>query len=68
MAIANCLLESPFQRYFHSEPQVMATELLLHEKVPAGLRVEPEPYIDRPASALTAPCAHGHVPAQSLPN
>jgi cyclic beta-1,2-glucan synthetase len=72
MAIANCLLESPFQRHFHSEPQVMATELLLHEKVPVGLRVEPEPYIERDieraAGARTAPCAHGHVPAESLPN
>jgi cyclic beta-1,2-glucan synthetase len=51
MAIANCLLESPFQRFFHSEPQVMATELLLHEKVPIGLRVELEPYLAPPAGA-----------------
>jgi cyclic beta-1,2-glucan synthetase len=40
MAVTNRLLGSPFQRYFHDNPQVMATELLLHEKVPAGLTVE----------------------------
>jgi hypothetical protein len=40
MAVTNRLLGSPFQRYFHANPQVMATELLLHEKVPAGLTVE----------------------------
>jgi len=68
MAIANCLLESPFQRLFHSEPQVMATELLLHEKVPVGVEVEPELRLEPLASAQRAPCAHGHVPAQSLPN
>ena len=41
MAVTNRLLRSPFQRYFHCEPQVIATELLLHERAPAGLRVEP---------------------------
>jgi cyclic beta-1,2-glucan synthetase len=36
MAIANLLLDNPLRHYFHAEPQVLATELLLHERVPAG--------------------------------
>ncbi len=32
LAITNLLLEKPFQRWFHSDPRVRATELLLHEK------------------------------------
>jgi cyclic beta-1,2-glucan synthetase len=35
LAIANLLADNPIQEYFHSEPQVLATELLLHERVPA---------------------------------
>jgi cyclic beta-1,2-glucan synthetase len=34
LAIANLLFGNPFQRYFHAEPHVLATELLLHERVP----------------------------------
>lgn len=36
LAVANLLFDNPFQRYFHAEPQVLATELLLHVRVPAG--------------------------------
>lgn len=36
MAIANLLFDNPLRQYFHAEPQVLATELLLHERVPAG--------------------------------
>ena len=36
LAIANLLFDNPLQHYFHSEPQVMATQLLLHERVPAS--------------------------------
>ena len=36
LAIANLLCDNPLQRYFHSEPQVMATELLLHERLPVA--------------------------------
>jgi cyclic beta-1,2-glucan synthetase len=32
LAIANLLAGKPFQRWFHSDPRVRATELLLHEK------------------------------------
>ena len=42
LAIANVLFDNPFQRYFHAEPYVLATELLLHERVPAGLVTEVE--------------------------
>ena len=34
LAICNLLFDNPMQRYFHAEPQVLATELLLHERVP----------------------------------
>jgi len=52
LAIANLLLRSPFQRYFHAEPQVMATELLLHERCPAGLHVESEPELEPAVTTL----------------
>jgi hypothetical protein len=45
MAVANRLLDRPFQQYFHTEPQVMATELLLQERIPGGMKVETEPVI-----------------------
>ena len=34
LAVCNLLTQSSLQRWFHQEPRVMATELLLHEKVP----------------------------------
>ncbi len=34
LAIANLLFGNPFQKCFHAEPHVLATELLLHERVP----------------------------------
>ncbi len=40
LAICNLLYNCPFQRYFHSEPQVVATELLLHERVPSTMPVD----------------------------
>ena len=36
LAVVNLLLDRPFPRYFHAEPQVRATERLLHERVPAA--------------------------------
>ncbi|MBV9504704.1 MAG: hypothetical protein JO323_06825 [Acidobacteriia bacterium] len=41
LAIVNLLHSSPLQQYFHSEPQVMATELLLHERLPSTAVAEP---------------------------
>jgi hypothetical protein len=34
LAACNLLFDNPIQRCFHAEPQVLATELLLHERVP----------------------------------
>ncbi|HLI85084.1 MAG TPA: glucoamylase family protein [Bryobacteraceae bacterium] len=45
LAIVNLLFDHPFQQYFHAEPQVMATELLLHERAPSAA-------LDEPAIAL----------------
>ena len=42
LAACNLLFNHPIQQYFHSEPQVMATELLLHERVPSSVVVEAE--------------------------
>ncbi len=42
LAACNLLFDNPIQRYFHAEPQVMATELLLNERVPTGIEVDRE--------------------------
>lgn len=49
LAICNLLFDCPMQRYFHAEPHVLATELLLHERLPAAVVAEAEP------AALPAP-------------
>ncbi|MCW5978201.1 MAG: hypothetical protein KIT09_08990 [Bryobacteraceae bacterium] len=41
LAIANAVMTGRVQRYFHAEPAVQATELLLQEKTPAVLEAEP---------------------------
>lgn len=48
LAVCNLLFDQPFQHYFHAEPQVLATELLLHERIPAAMQVEKE---DAPVNA-----------------
>ncbi|HUO31525.1 MAG TPA: glucoamylase family protein [Bryobacteraceae bacterium] len=40
LAITNVLFGNPMRQYFHREPQVLATELLLHERVPAAALAE----------------------------
>jgi cyclic beta-1,2-glucan synthetase len=40
LSVCNLLFEEPMQRYFHAEPQVMATELLLHERVPSVISID----------------------------
>lgn len=40
LAVVNLLFDNPLQRYFHAEPHVLATELLLHERVPTGSLAE----------------------------
>jgi hypothetical protein len=42
LAACNLLFDNPFQRYFHAEPQVMATELLLHERLPSTVAAQAE--------------------------
>jgi hypothetical protein len=42
LAIVNVLFNNPMQRYFHAEPHVVATELLLHERVPAAALADPD--------------------------
>jgi cyclic beta-1,2-glucan glucanotransferase len=54
LAVCNLLTESSLQRWFHLEPQVMATELLLHEKVPFEAPEETGP-ADRPQQSLHNP-------------
>jgi cyclic beta-1,2-glucan synthetase len=48
LAICNLLFNQPFQHYFHAEPQVLATELLLHERIPAAMQVEKEEPLPKP--------------------
>jgi hypothetical protein len=43
LSLANVLFDWPMQRYFHAEPQVLATELLLHERVPTAVVAEADP-------------------------
>jgi len=43
LAITNLLFDNQIQQYFHAEPQVMATELLLHERVPDVATAAPRP-------------------------
>jgi cyclic beta-1,2-glucan synthetase len=42
LAICNLLFDNPLQNYFHAEPQVLATELLLNERLPASVTAEAE--------------------------
>jgi cyclic beta-1,2-glucan synthetase len=42
LSVCNLLFDNPMQQYFHREPQTMATELLLHERVPRAVAAEPE--------------------------
>jgi len=60
VALTNALAGRPWQRRFHAEPMVRATELLLHERIPRRLVYQqpqaasaeealPDPEIERPA-------------------
>jgi cyclic beta-1,2-glucan synthetase len=42
LAACNLLFDDRMQHYFHAEPQVLATELLLHERVPSAIVIERE--------------------------
>lgn len=41
LAICNTLYGNAFNRWFHAEPSIAAVELLLHERVPRAMAVEP---------------------------
>jgi hypothetical protein len=43
LALCNVLYGDPIRKYFHAEPRVMATDLLLHERVPRSVQPEAEP-------------------------
>ncbi len=42
LAISNLLSESVFQRLFHEEVMIAATERLLHERVPLTFEIQKE--------------------------
>ncbi len=42
LAACNLLFNQSIPRYFHAEPHVLATELLLHERVPSAVTAEAE--------------------------
>ncbi|MEX2260655.1 MAG: glucoamylase family protein [Bryobacteraceae bacterium] len=49
LSICNLLADAPFQKHFHAEPHALATELLLHERVPRGIPVQVDEAIPAPA-------------------
>jgi cyclic beta-1,2-glucan synthetase len=55
LALANVLLDGVVQKRFHAEPQVLATEFLLQERVPAMVDEKPEARLPASATALLAP-------------
>lgn len=75
LAVANVLCDSPMQRRFHAEPQVEATERLLHEKFPRVWKLEKVEKAVVDAHALLSveqkkrlaesALVHGHVGAVS---
>ena len=54
LAVCNLLFDRAFQQFFHAEPHVMATELLLHERMPATLRAEEKDPVGYPKQAPLA--------------
>ena len=42
LAVCNLLFSDAMQKYFHAEPYVQATELLLHERVPHVISIDAE--------------------------
>jgi hypothetical protein len=54
LAACNILCGDPFRKYFHTEPAVMATDLLLYERVPRTVVPEPEVKAPPLADAIAA--------------
>jgi cyclic beta-1,2-glucan synthetase len=63
LAITNFIADKPFQRWFHSDPRVRATELLLHEK---PIQVVQQQQIPRAAKIKFKPTAAGKETRASL--
>ena len=54
LALTNLLADNPLQRWFHADPRVRATEMLLHEKPIEAMPPEPMPKVP----AMTFPAAN----------
>jgi cyclic beta-1,2-glucan synthetase len=54
LAVCNLLFNDKMQEYFHADPQVLATELLLHERVPNAIAIEKEATAPPPLVAEAA--------------
>jgi cyclic beta-1,2-glucan synthetase len=54
LALANLLFDNPIQQHFHREPQVLATERLLHERLTADVVVDEETAFADPVEAAGA--------------
>ncbi|HXN45854.1 MAG TPA: hypothetical protein VN893_04390, partial [Bryobacteraceae bacterium] len=54
LAACNLLYDRPMERYFHAEPQVLATELLLEERVPRASLAKAERHAAPAEEALEA--------------
>ncbi len=52
LAVCQTLCGPVMQQHFHAEPQVLATELLLHERVPPRTVAETEQWLPHPASEV----------------
>jgi cyclic beta-1,2-glucan synthetase len=63
LAITNFIADKPFQRWFHSDPRVRATELLLHEK---PIQVVQQQQIPRAAKIKFKPPVAGKETRASL--
>ena len=48
LAVCNVLCDNVLQQHFHAEPQVLATELLLHERVPSLVIADLEEWLVPP--------------------
>jgi cyclic beta-1,2-glucan synthetase len=54
LSLCNLLFDQPLQRYFHAEPHVLATELLLHERIPVAMQTDKEEFPALEAVSITA--------------
>lgn len=52
LAVCNLLCDGILQQHFHAEPQVLATELLLHERVPTLALADVEQWLVPPRTSM----------------